>query len=141
VPGLVSAEDVDALGENAFEVPAYRAVHHAIRAAGGVATAVTLTPAAWTDAVREEAAETVVPLVTQLAVAPLPADTEDRLRRYAASVVLRVAEVEVTRQIGTLRSRVQRMDPDDPNLLVALGELTAAEGRRRALKDRITGAV
>jgi DNA primase len=34
VPTLVPADDVDALREGAFEVPAYRAVHHAIRAAG-----------------------------------------------------------------------------------------------------------
>lgn len=140
VPELLPLDDVDALGENAFEVPAYRAVHHAIRAAGGIVTAVRLTPAAWADAVRDQAPDTVASLVTQFAVAPLPADTDERLRRYAASVVLRVAEVEVTRQIGTLRSRVQRMDQADPYLMQALRELTDAEGRRRALKDRIIGA-
>jgi DNA primase len=140
VPELLPLDDVDSLGETAFEVPAYRAVHHAIRAAGGIATAVRMTPAAWAESVREEAPDTVASLVTQFAVAPLPADTDERLRRYAASVVLRVAEVEVTRQIGTLRSRVQRMDQSDPYLMQALRELTDAEGRRRALRDRITGA-
>ncbi len=137
VPELVPVADADALGDTAFDVPAYRAVHQAIRAAGGIGTAVTLTAAAWTAAVRDCAPEAVASLVSELAVAPLPAHTRESLERYAMSVVLRVAEVEITREIGTLRSRVQRMDADDPGHLQAFTELTDAEGRRRALRDRM----
>jgi DNA primase len=140
VPHLVPAADADGLDETAFEVPAYRAVHLAVRAAGGVATAVGLGPAAWLAAVRENAPEMVAGLVSELAVAPLPADTEEALQRYAQSVVLRVAEVEVTRVIGTLRSRLQRMDADDPGYLQAFAELNDAETRRRVLRDRFVGA-
>lgn len=140
VPGFVPADEADALGEDAFEVPAYRAVHHAIRAAGGMAVAVAADPAAWASAVREAAAEPVARLVTELAVTPLPADTEDALARYAESVVLRVAEMQMTRRIGTLRSRVQRMEADDPGYQQAFTDLLAAESRRRALRDRVVGA-
>lgn len=139
VPQLVPVADADGLGGTAFEVPAYRAVHQAIRGAGGIATAVTQTAAAWTAAVRDCAPDAVSGLVSELSVAPLPADSEEALERYATSVVLRVAEVEVTREIGTLRSRVQRMDADDPGYQQAFAELVAAESRRRALRDRFIG--
>lgn len=137
VPHLVPAADADALGDAAFDVPAFRAVHQAIRAAGGIVHAQGLEPRVWTEAVIEAAPQTVAALVSQLAVVPLPADTEEGLARYAASVVLRVAETEVAREIGTLRGRVQRMDTDDPAYQRAFADLLAAETRRRSLRERI----
>lgn len=139
VPQLVPAADADALGDTAFEVLAHRTVHQAIRAAGGIAAALTLSAAAWTAAVRECAPEVVTGLISELAVAPLPADTPEALERYAQSVVLRVAEREATGEISTLRSRLQRMDADDPGYLQAFAELTDVEARRRALRERFTG--
>jgi DNA primase len=138
VPELVPVADADGLGDTAFEMPAHRAVYRAVQAAGGIASAVATTAAAWTAAVRDCAPDAVAGLVSELAVAPLPADTQEALERYAMSVVLRVAEVEVTREIGTLRSRVQRMDADDPGYQQAFAELMHAEARRRALRDRFT---
>jgi DNA primase len=139
VPGLVPAPDADALGDSAFEIPAYRAVHHAVRAAGGIATAARLTPQAWVETVRDEAPDAIAGLVTELAVTPLPADSDEALGRYAASVVLRVAEVDLSRSIGTLRSRVQRLEPTDHGYQEAFAELLSAEARRRHLRERITG--
>jgi DNA primase len=137
VPGLVPAEEADALGEEAFEVPAYRAVHHAVRAAGGVAVARTLTPTGWAEAVQEAAPAAVAQLISELAVAPLPVGSDEELGRYAYRLVLKVAEVELTRVIGNLRSRVQRLDANDPQSMETLAELTAADARRRALQERI----
>ena len=139
VPHLVPAGDADLLGEGTFEVPSLRAIHHAIRSAGGMAAATRLTPQAWAEAVREEATETVAGLVTELAVAPIPADSDEALARFAASVVLRLAEVDASRAIGTLRSRVQRLEPTDPGYQEAFADLLAAEARRRHLRDRISG--
>jgi DNA primase len=139
VPMLVPIEVADRLDESTFEVPAYRAVHHAVRAAGGVVRARTMTGTAWAEAVRDEAPSTVAPLVTQLAVTPLPADSEEALARYAASVVLRLAEVEVSRRVGVMRSRVQRLEATDPAASEAFAELLAAESERRALRERIAG--
>ncbi|MGZ4612017.1 MAG: DNA primase, partial [Kineosporiaceae bacterium] len=139
VPALVPMDEAEGLDDEAFEVPAYRAVHQAIRAAGGIARARTLSGTAWAEAVHEEAPMAVAALVTQLAVTPLPADSDDAVARYAASVVLRLAEVEVTRKIGMIRSRVQRLDPDDPAAGPAFADLLAAEARRRSFRERITG--
>ena len=139
VPRLVPAADADALDPEAFRVPAYRAVHDAVRAAGGMATAAGLTGQAWVDAVREGAPTAVAPLVTELAVAPLPADRDEALARYAASVVLRVAELDLTRRIGDLRARVQRLGAGDDGYAEAFSDLLAAETRRRSLRDRISG--
>ncbi len=139
VPHLVPAADADQLGEGAFEVPALRAIHLAIRGVGGMAAAARLSAQAWAEAVRDEATEAVAPLVTELAVTPIPADSDEALARFAASVVLRVAEVDASRAIGTLRSRVQRLEPTDPGYQEAFADLLAAEARRRQLRDRISG--
>jgi DNA primase len=139
VPRLVPLEEADGLGETAFEVPAYRAIHLAIRAAGGIAAARSLSGPGWMEAVLEEAPQAVHPLVTELAVTPLPAHTDDALTRYAVSVVLRLAEVEVSRRVGVLRSRMQRLDPTDPAAGAAFAELLAVEAQRRSLRERISG--
>jgi DNA primase len=138
VPRLVPAVDADALESDAFRVPAYRAVHDAVRAAGGMSVAAGLSGPAWVVAVQENAPDAVEGLITELAVAPLPADREEALARYAASVVLRVAEMDVIRRIGDLRSRVQRMGADEA-AAGAFAELLAAETERRTLRDRING--
>jgi DNA primase len=137
-PLLVPTEEVDTWGDAAFEVPAFRTVHQAVRAAGGVARAKTLAPQVWATSVLEEAAQTVVPLIQQLVVAPLPADTEAALARHAQGVVLRVSEAELARSIATLRSRVQRLQANDAAHQEAYVELLAAETRRRSLRDRMT---
>ena len=138
VPRLVPAVDADALESDAFRVPAYRAVHDAVRAAGGMSVAAGLGGPAWVKSVQENAPDAVESLITELAVAPLPADREEALARYAASVVLRVAEMDVIRRIGDLRSRVQRMGADEA-AAGAFAELMAAETERRTLRDRING--
>jgi DNA primase len=140
VPRLVPAQDADALGDDAFEIPAYRAVHQAIRAAGGMVAATQLSPAGWAEAVREAAPQPIAQLVSELSVVALPADSDDALARYAYSVVLHVAELELSRAIGTLRSRVQRMAAGDPDALRMLAELAAAESRRRILRERTNGS-
>lgn len=139
VPRLVPAVDADALESDAFRVPAYRAVHDAVRAAGGMSVAAGLGGPAWVKSVQENAPDAVEGLITELAVAPLPADREEALARYAASVVLRVAEMDVIRRIGDLRSRVQRMGADEA-AAGAFTALLAAEAERRTLRDRINGA-
>jgi DNA primase len=139
VPRLVPAVDADALPSDGFRVPAYRAVHDAIRASGGMAVAVGLSGPAWVVAVQENAPDAVESLITELAVAPLPADRDDALARFAASVVLRVAEIDVVRRIGDLRSRVQRLSAEEDGA-AAFAELLAAETERRKLRDRINGS-
>ncbi|MEZ0449387.1 DNA primase [Cellulomonas sp. ICMP 17802] len=140
-PDLVAA-DFDELPSDAFGAPAYRAVHEAIRAAGGLAVARPLLQASggstgWVGAVIEEAAEPVRALVTELAVAPLPEDRPEALEGYVKGVVLRLVEIGFTRHIADLRGRLQRMDADaDPAAYqAAFAELVEVEGRRRNLRE------
>ena len=136
-PDLVP-EEFDDLPADAFGAPAYRAVHEAVRAAGGLVVARTLgNPTAWVGAVIEEAGENLRPLVTELAVAPLPEDRPDSLDGYVKGVVRSLVEMGFTRHIAELRGRLQRMDADaDPVAYrAAYAELVEVEGRRRTLRE------
>jgi DNA primase len=131
-PGVPGAAAFDQLDADAFTAPSLRAVHEAIRAAGGVAAAAE--PAGWLEAVREEAASTVEPLVAALVVTPLPEDRPEAIDGYVAGVVRRLVELGLTRKIADARGRLQRMSPDDEGYAGAFGELIELEGRRRALR-------
>ncbi|MFI7587177.1 DNA primase [Spongisporangium articulatum] len=137
VPRFVPAPDADALNGESFRVPVYRAVHDAIRAAGGMSVAAGLEGPAWVEAVLSYATPDVAPVVTELAVAPLPADTDETLAHYAAGVVLRMVDMELVKQIGDLRSLVQRLAPTDDGYQQAFADLLAIEGRRRSIKERM----
>ena len=142
-PALVPAE-FDELGADAFAAPAHRAVHEAIRAAGGVAVGRASvgedgSSTAWVGAVLDEAAEAVRPLVTELAVAPVPEDRPEAVGDYVRGVVLRLVEMGFTRQIAELRGRLQRMDSaaDPQRYQDTFAELVAIEGRRRSLRENV----
>ena len=142
LPGLVPP-DADDLESDTFTVPAYRAVHEALRAAGGpragrvAVTGPDADATGWVDQVIEEASAPVRPLVTELAVAPVPEDRADALADYVRGVVLRLVEIGCTRQIADLRGRLQRMDAeaDTAAYSAAFAELVALEGRRRTLRE------
>jgi len=133
-PGSVDAAAFGALGDDAFAVPAFRAVHEAIRAAGGPGG----QGSTWAERVREEAAGPVVDLVTELAVAPLPEDRPEALEDYVRGVVEALVDLGLTRQIATLRGRVQRMDPvtQAEEYGATFAELVALETRRQAVRRR-----
>lgn len=137
-PGKVDAAVFDALPDDAFSVPALRAVHEAVRAAGGVgALAAAGGEAAWLERVREEAAGPIAGTVTELAVTPLPEDRPAALEDYVRGVVGALLDVLLTRQIADLRGRLQRMDPtaDAEAYGAAFAELVDLEQRRRALRS------
>jgi DNA primase len=63
--------------------------------------------------------------------------------RYAEEVLARVAELAVSRQISTLKSRLQRLNPTDgqSDYNRTFGDLVALEQRRKALLERASGAL
>lgn len=134
-PDLVDADAFDELGSDSFSVPALRAVHEAIRAAGGIAAAAD-GGSGWVERVREEAAAPVAALVTELAVSPLPEDRPDAVPEYVRGVVGALVDLGLTRLIADARGRLQRMDPeaDAQAYQEAFADLLALEGRRRALR-------
>ena len=126
----------DVLGEDAFVVPAWRAVHSAIRAAGGAAAGREMSAAQWVAAVLEQAPETVAGVVTQLSVASLPEDRESAIAAFVAGVVRRVADLGLTRRVADARSRLQRLDPADTEAYqAAFAELLTIEAERRTLRE------
>ncbi len=134
-PSAVDAAAFDALGPDAFSVPALRAVHEAIRAAGGLAAAAGAPDVhGWIEMVREEAASTVAPLVTELAVTPLPEDRPEAVEGYVRGVVGHLVELGLTRQIAEARGRLQRLEPSSAEAGEAFAELVGLEARRRAVR-------
>jgi len=134
----------DMLQKDDFSVPVHGSVRELIAGAGGVAAAGTarewaarLIDAAPNDRARE--------FVTRLAVEPVetPRADGEADARYAEEVLARVAELAVSRQISTLKSRLQRLNPTDGqnDYNRTFGDLVALEQRRKALLERASGAL
>jgi DNA primase len=131
----------DALAAGDFTVPVHGAVRDLITGCGGVAGARSarewaerLIGAAPSDQARE--------FVTRLAVEPIEAPGKDGEpdARYAEAVLAQVEDLTVTRQISTLKSRLQRLSPvehQDYNRI--FGDLVALEQRHKALLGRASG--
>lgn len=139
-PALTGPE-YDALPEEAFTHPAYVAVHRAVVKAGG--TAAGLAGPALIDAASPHAPQgTVRMLLSELAVEPLRAKGEADVR-YIGSMLAAVQENLVGRQIGEIKSKLQRLSPlDAPDDYKALfGDLVALEEYRKALREQAIGGM
>jgi DNA primase len=114
-PSLLDAVAFDSIPAESFSAPAHRAVRDALRVAGGIEAAGG--PGRWADRVSEAAALTVRPLVSELAVAPVPARFDHLTglpeRRYVDGLLIRIQEVALTRQIGDAISAMRRVPPDE----------------------------
>ena len=135
----VAGPEFDALEPEAFLIDAHRQVRAAIAAAGG--TGAGVSGAAWTEKVATHLTdERVRSGVHALAVEPLRAGL-DAEERYAGAVVARMHEVVAARQIATLKSKLQRINPQEqPDEHARLfGELIALESYRRNLRERAIG--
>ncbi|MDT4909968.1 MAG: primase [Pseudonocardiales bacterium] len=135
----IAGPQFDALAEDAFLLPAHRALRRAIATAGGTAAAVT--GPAWTSSVEASLPdETLRSGVHALAVEPLRsgADSQDR---YADAVLARLHEIVAARQVAALKSKLQRINPiEAPEEHARLfGELISLESYRRSLRERAIG--
>jgi DNA primase len=138
-PGLCGPE-FDALGADAFTVPVHRAVFTLIAGCGGTAGA-RGSAREWAARLREEAPnERAQAFVTGLAVEP-PVIAGEPDARYADVVLARIGELAVSREIGAVKGRLQRMNPveEQAGYNRMFGDLVALETRRRALLDRAAG--
>jgi DNA primase len=131
----------DELSAEAFIAPQHAAVRAVIAAVGGVGAAGG--GAEWTDGLRNAAPDDEVRgLITQLAVEQLRSagDSDDR---YAAELLARIQERQLTREIAQLKSKLGRLNPverqEDYNRL--FGDLVALEQRRRVLGERAIGSL
>ena len=138
-PGLCGPE-FDALGPDAFTVPAHRAVSTLIAVCGGTAGAQG-SAREWAARLREEAPnERAQAFVTGLAVEPLVIAGEPDAK-YADVVLARIGELAVSREISAVKARLQRMNPveEQAGYNRMFGDLVSLETRRRALLDRAAG--
>jgi DNA primase len=134
----------DALAPAVFTVPAHAAVSQLIAASGGVASARSARE--WSDQLRAAAPDDRVrSFVTRLAVEPLevPGRNGEPDEKFADSVLARVEELAVSRDIATVKSRLQRLNPvaaqGEYNRM--FGDLVALEQRRKVLSERASGAL
>ncbi|GII98127.1 DNA primase [Sediminihabitans luteus] len=136
-PNAVDAPTFDALETDAFATPAWRVVHDAIRAAGGLGAAQAAPEKQWVGLVVDHAEPRAVPVVNELAVAPMPEDRPDALANYVRDVVRRLVDLGLTRRVADARSRLQRMDPsaDPDGYQQAFADLLAIERERRELRE------
>ena len=139
-PALCGPE-FDALGADAFIAPVHSAVFTLIAACGGTAAGGS-SPRQWAARLREEAPnERAQTFVTALAVERLRRDGEPDAK-YANVVLARVGELAVSREIASLKARLQRTNPveEQASYNRMFGDLVGLEKRRKALLDRAAGA-
>ena len=105
-----------------------------IRAAIG-ANRSTRNGPTWLQEVLGDVPEALTPLVTQLAVAPLPEPEEDRIPAYVQGIVSSLVEKDLVRRKSDLVSRLQRLGGESSDESRAISqELLALENKRRDVR-------
>ena len=133
-PALLSGAVWDRFAAARFATPAFQAVHDAMRATGpGMVT----DPARWVEHVMHEVPEPLRALVSELAVVPLPASTEEGVQKYCRDILSRLFELQITRVKADKMGQLQRLDPAaDPEAFQRLNrELMMLEMERRSLRS------
>ena len=116
------------------------AVFTLIAACGGTASGGS-SPRQWAARLREQAPnERAQAFVTALAVEPLLDGEPDA--KYADVLLAQVGELAVSREITSVKARLQRMNPveEQAGYNRMFGDLVGLEKRRKALLDRAAGA-
>ncbi len=137
-PALCGPE-FDALGADAFTAPVHGSVFTLIAACGGTASGGG-TPREWAARLREQAPnERAQAFVTALAVEPLRREPDEK---YADALLAQVGQLAVSREITSVKARLQRMNPveEQAGYNRMFGDLVGLEKRRKALLDRAAGA-
>ncbi len=135
----------DELGTAAFTAPQHAAVFDVIAGCGGAGRAAA-GGREWAERLRAAAPDDQVrTFVTQLAVenprAPRADGEPDA--RYADAVLARIGELTVSREIATVKSRLQRLNPvnETAEYNRLFGDLVALEQRRKVLSEQAAGAL
>jgi DNA primase len=132
-PTLLTATQWESFSTFRFTVPVYEALHTAVLAAGAAGTELPR----WVESVREGVPDVLRPLVSELAVRPLPAKDADAMVAYCRDILNRLTELRITQQKADKLGQLQRMDPaSDPALYNQLQrDLMELEMQRRQLRE------
>lgn len=132
-PSVLGGGNWERFEASHFSTPAYAAVHAGIRATG---VAQAADPVAWVERVRQEVPDPLRPLVSELAVTPLPASTPEAMQRYCRDILARLFELQITRIKADKMGQLQRLNaaayPEEFQRLNR--ELMQLEMQRRALR-------
>lgn len=129
----------DAVDESAFVDQTHAAIRRAIAGLGGVVGA--STGPEWVSRVVDELPDLHVrSVVSELAVERLQTQREPDTR-YVSEVMARLQSYAITSQIVAVKSKLQRMNPEEhPEEYARLaGELWALEQYNRGLRDQAVG--
>ncbi|KIS27970.1 DNA primase [Arthrobacter sp. SPG23] len=133
-PAMLAGATWDRFSAARFRTPAYQAVHEAMRASG---PGLTGDPVRWVEQVMNEVPEPLRPLVSELAVVPLPASNAEGVLRYCRDILARLFELQITRVKADKMGQLQRLDasahPDEFQRLNR--ELMMLEMERRSLRS------
>ena len=133
----------DELQPSVFTVPAHAAVCELIAANGGVCS--VRSAREWSDQLRAAAPnDNARGFVTRLAVEPIevPGAAQEPDVKFAEKVIAQVEELAVSREIASIKSRLQRLNPvSEPDYNRTFGDLVALEQRRKVLSERAAGAL
>ncbi|MBD8020119.1 DNA primase [Brevibacterium gallinarum] len=132
-PQYVNATLFDGLNGKVFSHPAHRAVHQAMKDAGGIRTAIT-DPASWPEKVLNAGPDQLRGLIGELAVTPLPATDGQGVERYSRGIIASLFDEDMTRIARELHSRLSRTDPNDPAATKLLEQLQVLERQRARLR-------
>ena len=132
-PAILEGATWQRFSEARFSTPAYLAIHEAIRATGQGSIG---DPARWVEQLLQEVPEPLRPLVSELAVVPLPASTAEAVQRYCRDILARLFELQITRVKADKMGQLQRLDAAaDPEEFQRLNrELMELEMQRRSLR-------
>ena len=132
-PSTLEGATWQRFSEARFSTPAYLAIHEAIRASGPGSIG---DPARWVEQLLQEVPEPLRPLVSELAVVPLPASTAEAVQRYCRDILARLFELQITRVKADKMGQLQRLDAAaDPEAFQRLNrELMELEMQRRSLR-------
>jgi DNA primase len=131
----------DSVDAAAYSRPVHAVVRAAIAEAGGAAAAAA--GAGWLERVRDCCADLAAKaLVAELAVEPLHLAAEPD-PRYVTVMLARLQLPSVTRRIGDLKSKLQRLNPvaNVDEHLRLFGELVSLEQHARALRNQAAGGL
>jgi len=133
-PGMLEGETWQRFSEARFSTPAYLAIHEAIRATG---LEFSGDPVRWVEQLLQEVPEPLRPLVSELSVVPLPANTPEGVLRYCKDILARLFELQITRVKAEKMGQLQRLDASaDPEEFQRLNrELMQLEMQRRSLRS------
>ncbi|MFJ6001897.1 DNA primase [Arthrobacter sp. NPDC092385] len=132
-PTLLTAAQWESFSTFRFTVPVYEALHNAVLAAGAAGAELSR----WVESVREGVPDVLRPLVSELAVRPLPAKDADAMVLYCRDILNRLTELRITQQKAEKLGQLQRMDPAaDPVLYNQVQrDLMELEMQRRQLRE------